>query len=189
MDEEINNFKGNCIVGNDYNGGYKAAKYLYSLGHKKILIILGPEKLVSTQKRLSGFLKFFKEHEIEYDKNLITRGDFSIDSGYNCLNRAIRKKLSFTAIFALNDLMAIGAIQNLSENNIKIPDKVSVLGYDNIFIDQYFSPKITSIATPLDELAKKAVDEIIKNNVNSNKKIQRILIEPILFERKSCKKI
>lgn len=189
LDEEINGFKGDIVLGNDYCGGYMAAEYLYNLGHKNIIIILGPKKLISTQKRLKGFLGFFSEINIEYDKNLIIEGNYSIDSASNELQSMIKKKKSFTAIFSLNDLMAIGAIQTLRENDIKVPDEVSVLGYDNIYLDQFFSPKLTSIATPLGKLSKIAVGKIVQGNKNAESNEKRCLIMPTLIERESCKKI
>jgi len=189
LDEEINGFKGDIVLGNDYCGGYMSAEYLYNLGHKNIIIILGPKKLISTQKRLKGFLDFFSEINIEHDKNLIIEGNYSIDSASNELQSMIKKKKSFTAIFSLNDLMAIGAIQTLRENDIKVPDEVSVLGYDNIYLDQFFSPKITTIATPLDKLSKIAVGKIIQGNKNAESNKKRCLIMPTLIERESCKKI
>lgn len=189
LDEEINGFKGDIVLGNDYCGGYMAAEYLYSLGHKNIVIILGPKRLISTQKRLKGFLDFFSEVNIEHDKNLIIEGNYSIDSASNELQSMIKKKKLFTAIFSLNDIMAIGAIQTLRENDLKVPDEVSVLGYDNIYLDQFFSPKITTIATPLDKLSKIAVGKIIQGNKNAESNKKRCLIMPTLIERESCKKI
>lgn len=189
LDEEINGFKGDIVLGNDYCGGYMAAEYLYSLGHKNIIIILGPKRLISTQKRLKGFLDFFSEVNIEHDKNLIIEGNYSIDSASNELQSMIKKKKLFTAIFSLNDIMAIGAIQTLRENDLKVPDEVSVLGYDNIYLDQFFSPKITTIATPLDKLSKIAVGKIIQGNKNAESNKKRCLIMPTLIERESCKKI
>ncbi len=189
LDEEINGFKGDIVLGNDYSGGYMAAEYLYSLGHKNIVIILGPKRLISTQKRLKGFLDFFSEVNIEHDKNLIIEGNYSIDSASNELQSMIKKKKLFTAIFSLNDIMAIGAIQTLRENDLKVPDEVSVLGYDNIYLDQFFSPKITTIATPLDKLSKIAVGKIIQGNKNAESNKKRCLIMPTLIERESCKKI
>ncbi len=189
LDEEINGFKGDIVLGNDYCGGYMAAEYLYSLGHKNIITILGPKRLISTQKRLKGFLDFFSEVNIEHDKNLIIEGNYSIDSASNELQSMIKKKKLFTAIFSLNDIMAIGAIQTLRENDLKVPDEVSVLGYDNIYLDQFFSPKITTIATPLDKLSKIAVGKIIQGNKNAESNKKRCLIMPTLIERESCKKI
>jgi len=189
LDEEINGFKGDIVLGNDYCGGYMSAEYLYNLGHKNIIVILGPKKLISTQKRLKGFLNFFSEINIEYDKNLIMEGNYTIDSACNGLQSMIKKKKSFTAVFSLNDLMAIGAIQTLRENNIKVPDEVSVLGYDNIYLDRFFSPKITSIATPLGKLSKIAVGKIVQGNKNAESNEKRCLIMPTLIERESCKKI
>jgi len=191
LDEEIDNFKGHVIVGDDYLGGYKAAKYLHNLGHKNILTITGPKKLISTNKRLKGFIDYLSITDKKINKELLFEGNFDIESGYDCVYRAIKKNLKFTAVFAFNDLMAIGAIQSLFDNKIKIPSEVSILGYDDIFVDKYFTPKITTIAPPLDEIAKKAVNILIKNINNGVKKSAQkpFLVEPVLIERESCKKI
>lgn len=188
LDEDVRGFKGNIILGNDQMGGYKAAQYLYSLGHANVLIILGPEQLISTQERLNGFLGYFREQGIEYDRNLIVQGDFTIQSGYEGVKNLITRNKPFSAIFSMNDLMAIGAMQSLKESAISVPGEVSILGYDNIFIDQYISPMITTIATPLEQLAQAAVQKILSED-KAGDEPGRQLIEPILIERESCKKI
>jgi len=186
LDEEVTNFQGHIVIGDDFLGGYKGAEYLYKLGHRKILVILGPSQLNSTKNRLSGFLTFFYEKKIEYDRNLLIEGDFTINSSYRGIKKSIMNKLSFSAIFSFNDLMAIGALQALSEHSFVVPDDISILGYDNIFLDQYISPKITTVATPLEELAETAVKKIVKSKCWEDIKEKRVLIKPTLIERESC---
>ncbi len=189
LDEEVEGYGGDTVLGNDFLGGYKAAEYLYSLNHEKIVVILGPEKLASKTNRLNGFLSYFSEIGVEYDRNLLVQGDFTIRSGYEGIQSIIDSKKSFTAVFSHNDLMAIGAIQALSENRINVPEEISVLGYDNIFLDQYFSPTISTIATPREELAKIAVSRVMQGKKGDNSDLGIVLVEPVLIERQSCKKI
>jgi len=74
LDEEIDNFQGDIVIGNDFNGGYIGAKYLFELGHRNILVVLGPEKLGSCRDRLNGFYKFLEEKGIKFNKNLLING-------------------------------------------------------------------------------------------------------------------
>ena len=183
LDEEVGDYQGDIVLGDDFNGGRMGAQYLYDLGHREILVILGPEHLSSTKNRLAGFLSFFAT--IPEAKNTIANGDFTIQSGYVAVNEKLGR-VPFTAVFSFNDVMAIGAIHALQTNGARVPDNVSVLGYDNIFIDPYVSPGITTVSTPLDELARIAVAAVIHNPSQPDVPLGRRSILPRLIERESC---
>ncbi len=183
LDEEVKDYQGDIVVGDDWSGGRMGAEYLYGLGHREILVILGPEQLSSTKNRLAGFLSFFAS--IPDAKNTITNGDFTIQSGYVAVSEKLRRA-PFTAVFSFNDLMAIGAIHALQTSGARVPADVSVMGYDNIFIDPYVSPGITTVSTPLDELARTAVAAVIHNPSQPAVALGRRTILPRIIERESC---
>ena len=183
LDEEVGDYPGDIVVGDDFRGGRMGAEYLYRLGHRDILVILGPEQLSSTRNRLAGFRSFFSS--VADARHAIANGDFTIQSGYVAVNEKL-PGTPFTAVFSFNDLMAIGAIHALQRGGVKVPGDVSVLGYDNIFIDHYVSPGITTVSTPLDELARIAVAMVIRRPAAPVAAVGRRSIPPRIIERESC---
>ncbi len=101
------------------------------------------------------------------------------------MNEKLRR-VPFTAVYSFNDLMAIGAIHALQTNGVHVPADVSVLGYDNIFIDPYVSPSITTVSTPLDELARIAVAAVLHNPARPAAALGRRSILPRIIMRESC---
>ena len=129
------------------------------------------------------------EKENYFDSSFLINGGFTIESAYAGVNKAIRDNLQFSAVFTFNDLMAIGALMALNENNLRVPEDVSVLGYDNIFIDELIKPGITTVATPLEQLGVKAV-KILLNNISKEKaEGLKVVLEPKIIVRDSCRSI
>ncbi len=188
LDEEISNFESDIIIGDDYKGGYEGARYLFNLGHREILVITGPLSRGSSQNRLKGFMDFLEDNNIEIKQDLIIEGQYDIESAYNIVINAIEKGLSFSAVFTFNDMMAIGSIKAFNKLNLRVPRDISVLGYDNIFIDDLITPRISTIATPLEELGRIAVNMLLKGIKQVKEKGQKILLEPILVVRESCER-
>lgn len=191
VDEEVDDFEGELVIGDDSVGGYLGADYLYGLGHEKILIIKAPDVLSSSRNRLNGFLKQTLEREKFFDVNFVIGGDYNtLESGYKAVNQALERELKFTAIFSFNDLMAIGALKALFEKNYRVPEDISVLGYDNIFLDELVRPRITTVATPLEELGKLAVKKLLQlTKSKKRKEMMRFTLKPKLIIRDSCLKL
>ncbi|MGQ9615590.1 MAG: LacI family DNA-binding transcriptional regulator [Spirochaetota bacterium] len=186
LDEELSDYNGEVVVGDDFKGGYIGAQYLFSLGHSSILLITGLNTLSSTHNRLSGFLRFVQESGKKFNLNMKFEGNYTIDSGFKAVNEAIRRGLDFSAIFSFNDMMAIGAIKALVSHKIRVPEDVSVLGYDNIFIDELIKPGLTTVATPFEELGKLAVQKLLGFAKDNRVRKKRLLLSPTLIERETC---
>lgn len=157
------------VDGDNRGGAKEAVLTLGSLGHKKIAIITGEEGLVSTGKRLSGYKDALRELQIPLDPKLVWEGDFTHSGGYMAVQRHfdLLKKGEVTAIFASNDLMAIGALQALQEAGFKVPEQVSVMGFDGIEVGKYLSPPLTTVQQPVYRLGKEVARvllELIEDN-------------------------
>ena len=125
--------------------GLLATQHLIELGHQRIAHIIGPRIEDSAQDRLEGYRTALDIAGLCPDLRLIVEGDWSATSGYRAVNRLYDQKVSFSAIFAQNDRMAIGAIRALRELGIKVPDAVSVIGFDDMPLASYFDPPLTTI--------------------------------------------
>ncbi len=186
LGEKIKGIDCDFIGVDDLEGGYIAGQYLYELGHKDILVLKGPEKYDASSKRLSGFLKFIKEKKYNIKQENLIEVEATFESGYTTMARIIKKQLKYSAIFAFNDLVAIGAIKALNEKNLINKKHISIIGFDNIFIDELINPSLSTISDNPKMLAKKAVNLILRKLENNNLKPKSILLKPKLIIRDSC---
>jgi len=159
-------------------GTYKGVEELIKKGHKNIAIIEGAKKFDSTKMRRKGYLEAFKAYNIHLNENIIANGDFSVRSGYLKTKEILKRKERFSAIFAFNDEMATGAIKALVEQGLKVPDDVSILGFDGNEMGRFINPSITTIKRPMGEISKIAIDLLLKL-INNDKDIndKKIYIE------------
>ncbi|MDR1797276.1 MAG: LacI family transcriptional regulator [Clostridiales Family XIII bacterium] len=132
------------IVTDDYKGAQLAVDHLLSLGHKKIGFINGPAILASSTERLRGYKQALGKKKIAFDASLVINGDTSIQSGYE-IAKGLLKKRGLTAIFTASDLMAIGTISAAHELGLRIPDDLSLVGFDDMPFSAFLSPPLTTV--------------------------------------------
>lgn len=170
----------NTIKTNNQYGARVALDYLYELGHRNIGIITGHNKAQVSIERLEESVKFLKEKSIFHEKMIFT-GDFKLKTGYEIGIRIIESGNIPTAIFAFNDLMAIGLIRALNEKGLKVPEDVSIIGFDDTSLSSVL--EITTIAHDTDLISKDIIQAILED-----KRGKEIVVNPRLIERKSCAK-
>ncbi len=185
VDRYIETDKGDIVCVNHCNGGYMAVEYLHKCGHEKIALITGPMNLIDSIERYRGAMKYAQENKIEIKEYNICEGRYTYESGMKFMDKLIENKGEFTAVFAFNDLMAIGAIKSLVNHGICVPDDISVIGYDDIFMSQITEVPLTTIHQPVIEIGYEAAKLIIE--ADSVKK--KIVLEPNLVIRESVKNI
>lgn len=143
----------------DNAGGARAlAQHLLDLGHRTIGVINGPTLLSSSHDRLVAFCDALTERGIVLDPDLIVPGDYSRTSGISAAISLIERAPQITAIFALNDLMAIGALAALRMRSIAVPQQISVVGYDDIPLVLDVTPALTTVHVPLGAMGLHACD-------------------------------
>lgn len=183
LDRDNINYNCNSVLIDNYIGGYIAGKHLLELGHEKIICVLGPVELNSTKNRLKGFKKALEEFNIPFNQEYLCYGNYSLESGYSAVETIGDK--NFTAIFAFNDLMAFGAIKYFKEKNIEVPEKVSIIGFDNISFSEYFEVPLTTVGQPIKKLGERAFD-LLLNSLDSDDSMKtNIILEPSLVLRAS----
>lgn len=170
----------------DLTGGYLATQYLLSLGHKSIVTILGPENEECTKNRLAGYMQALHDLKTGVDQRLILQGDWSAESGKSAISKLMGYQFHFTAIFAQNDRMALGAIRALRENGKKIPEDVSVVGYDDLPLTAYVNPPLTTIRQPIERFGQIGVQLLIEA-INKPGTTPRVVsLDPSLIIRETC---
>jgi LacI family repressor for deo operon, udp, cdd, tsx, nupC, and nupG len=138
-----------------------ATRHLLDLGHRRIAFINGPAQTPLSKDRLRGYREALKAADLAYDKNLVIRGDFSLLSGERAATALLAEKIKFSAIFAANDAMGIGAIKVLRAHRLKVPGDISVVGFDDIEFAQYVEPPLTTIHQPRREIGRAAMNRML----------------------------
>ena len=140
---------------NDLAAAHEGARYLLELRHKEILILSDhPKSISSGFQRITGCKRAYEEFGIEFDENRVKYGELTYDSGYRMTAQAIREGISFTAAFAFSDEAALGVISALSEVGLKVPEDVSVMGFDGISLSRQVTPKLTTISQPIKKMTE-----------------------------------
>jgi LacI family transcriptional regulator len=171
----------------DHNqGGYLAGEYLLRLGHSNISCIAGPGHIASSTDRLKGFRCALQEGGIELREEAIVCGAFRYEDGQAAMEELLKRNLNFTAVFAANDVMALGAISVLHRARLRIPGDVSVIGFDNIMQAAAMSPAITTIAQPTKEMGQRSLTLLLQRIKQRTNAPSRVLLPTALIERESC---
>ena len=177
-----------CMIVNadNYNGAYNATKYLIDMNHTQIAHITGGTAKFSSNDRIRGYKKALEDSGIKVNKNLIINSEFVEKGGYDAAKKLLSRNIKFTAIFASNDKIAFGAVKAIREEGLKVPEDISVIGFDDIEASKYFNPPLTSIKMELVEMADIATKSIITSIENDVKFSANYVIPVTLVERKSC---
>jgi DNA-binding LacI/PurR family transcriptional regulator len=176
------------VLVDDYLGGIQATSHLIAKGHKRIAVIAENMNIMSSKERIRGYRFALNEANIKVDSSIIMECDFSIEGGKEISRRLLTSANPPTAIFACNDLLATGVIQAARELNIDVPAELSVVGFDNTIIATLTDPSLTTIAQPIQEIGRNAVDLLIKEIKSEKTGKQRIVLHPELVERGSTSK-
>lgn len=143
-------------------GARRATQHLIDLGHTKIAHLVGPPDFAAVaEDRLSGYRKAMAENGLLVTSKMIARGGFTEESGRVGMDELSRAGVESTAVFAANDLCAIGVIDWLEEKGIKVPAQTSVIGYDGIQFGRYTKPPLTTVAQPLFEIGRTSAEMLI----------------------------
>jgi len=163
MDREITSENIGSILFDSYTTGYEATSYLINLGHKKIKFIEGHADTYDSINRKQGYIAAMEDNNLEVNSDAMLKGYFEEEGSYNAVKSYIRNKNNTTpdAFLAGNDLSAIGAIKALESEGFNIPDDISVMGFDDIEIAQYYDPSLTTIRNPIARKGVLAVQQLV----------------------------
>jgi len=194
-DRDIPSLTSDVVLIDNHEGGYEATNYLITLNHKRIACITGPSLVTPSALRVEGYKHALKDAGIPINESLICQGDFRYESGENCMRNLLKNPEPPTAVFVCNDMMALGAFRAIHECGMKIPDNISVVGFDNIPLSQTAYPALTTMAQPIAEMANISVDLLVeriqyKQKLKRNHEIEldfkRLVLKAYLVERESC---
>lgn len=176
--------QGYRVQTSDFTGGQLAAKHLLELGHKHIAVLTSDNPSENLNHRMNGFKKVVEEQGLSLDEEHdVVKAPLTKTGGYQAVDRVLATGAS--AVFAANDEMAIGLLRGLHERGVKVPADLSVMGYDNIYLDDYVYPRLTTVQQPIFDLGAGATEMLI-DQINSEGKEEHVQSFPVkLIKRDS----
>jgi len=170
-------------------GGLLAVRHLLSLGHKRIACIGGPVGVMPSEQRIEGWRMALAEAgatpDIAKAAALLWRGGFTSQGGYEAMHAILRTEQAPSAVFVCNDLMAIGALRAAHESGVRVPDDLSIVGFDDIELSAYTSPALTTVAQPKERIGALAVDMLLERVGGKRRDARKVVLQPELRVRAS----
>ena len=151
------------VTVNDRAAAKQAVNHLFDMGHRDIAVLGGKRDCLNNiGLRYQGVLDSFREHGLMFPKDRYFTCLFSFASGYEAVSRALSKGAHFTAVFAMSDVMAIGAAKAIADAGLQVPADISIIGYDGIDLAYYYNPTLTTMRQPAEEIAQKSVELLLQ---------------------------
>lgn len=179
----------NCSVvySDNTEGARMAVNYLYELGHRAIAHIAGDSSIDAGAARVKGYELAMHALDLPIQPGyLVNAGFFSVEEGKQAMEQLLQLSSPPTAVFVAGDQMAIGAIEAVHEHGLRVPEDISVIGYDDIEMIKYITPKLTTIRQDTDEIGEAAAELLIEQMTAKERRTERRVIPVRLIERASC---
>ncbi|CAM2145021.1 HTH-type transcriptional repressor PurR [Pararobbsia alpina] len=185
VDREVPGVQADLVQIDHEQGAYIAARHLLELGHRRIACISGPARMVVSEARVRGFERALEEHGVEVDGCQLIAGDYTSQGGYEAAVSLLEGRQP-TAIFATNDVMALGALRAAAERGLSVPRDLSVIGFDDIQLSRYFYPALTTVGQSIVMLGERAAQTLIERVTKDiDGEARRLIIAPELKVRES----
>ncbi|MFW5980458.1 MAG: LacI family DNA-binding transcriptional regulator [Halanaerobiaceae bacterium] len=163
IDRMISGIECDAVVTDSVNGSYKAVEELLKRDHTRVGIINGPENIYTSQQRLEGYKRAHQDYNIDIKNQLIKYGDYEVQGGYKKTKELLNRSDPPGAIFVTNYDMTIGTLMAVNEKGVKIPDELSLIGFDNIMqLSQIYKPSLSFVSQPMQEIGTTAAEILLK---------------------------
>ena len=166
-----------------------ATQHLLDLGHRRIALITGLLCEDCSEDRQIGYADVLRRGRVHLDPALILEGDWSATSGYHAVQQLLLESIPFTAVFAQNDRMAVGAIRALREAGKRIPEDISVIGFDDMPLASYFDPPLTTMGQDMFKMGSEAVKLLMRAIEQPESPRQHLRLPAALITRRSTSRI
>jgi LacI family transcriptional regulator len=173
-----------CVVSEDEEGGYTAVRHLLEHGHRKVGILTGPLAWPSSQARYDGYCRALREQRLALVE--VHERETTVDSGYRAMHAALSDHPQLTAIFAVNDSMAIGALRALRENGRRVPEDMAIVGFDDIEWASHADPPLTTMRIYKRQMGALAAQRLIQIIEHPDEAPVRSNVGTTLLIRRSC---
>jgi len=180
---KLSNKYAGVVYADNYIGSYEVAEHLFVSEKRKYICMAGPKNVPNVKKRIKGFVDGLKDLGLSKNDIEIIYGEFNHKSGHDLMKMLLNKYKSPISIFVCSDIMAWGAIEAI-KNNRKIPDDISIVGFDNIYFSELLNPSLTTVNQPKFDLGYKSV-QLLFNMLKNKKNKKEIILSTNLVIRKT----
>jgi DNA-binding LacI/PurR family transcriptional regulator len=170
----------------DENGAHQLTRHLIQLGHTHIAMLTGPRNEDCVQDRSAGFERAVHEAGLSASSDIVWVGDWSATSGYEAMQHWLTDGADFTALFAQNDRMAVGAIKAARDYGRLVPRDLAVVGFDDMPLASYFDPPLTTIRQDIFEQGRRGARMLIEKIEDPSRPSERVVLPAQLIVRESC---
>nr|WP_315231249.1 LacI family DNA-binding transcriptional regulator [uncultured Albidiferax sp.] len=184
LDREVTHVHCDLVETANVQGGQMATEHLVALGHRRIACIGGPAELSPSAQRIQGWRNALAAAALDAN-DLLWHSDFSSQGGFTAMQAILQSPQQPTAVFVCNDLMGIGALSAAHEAGLRIPQDLSIIGFDDIELARFTSPPLTTIVQPKQRIGMLAVDMLLERIQGGRTDTRQVLLQPELIVRAS----
>lgn len=177
------------IISDDFSGAYKAVEFLIKNNHRNVAIIEGKKGFKSSQYRKEGYIQALIDNNITMNKGYIVQGNYDMESGYKCMMELLKLDSVPTAVFCSNDDMAVGAFKAIQERGLKIPEDISVAGFDDNIFSSFLAPALTTVKRPIESMSIEGAKKLLKVLDGQEFKNETLYVKTELVIRDSVAKL
>jgi LacI family transcriptional regulator len=188
IDREIKSLNISTVVMDDYNSSFNVTNFLINKGHNRIGIVIFPTTISTGEQRLKGYIDSHRVNNVNIDNDLIKITGFKKEDSYRATEELINLEDKPTALFTANDVMFAGALKAIKNNNLKIPDDISIVTFYDFNWLKYLNPPMTAVKLPTFEMGKEAAELLLNLvNLNEEKYFRKVMLKTSFVERSSVR--
>jgi LacI family transcriptional regulator len=186
LDREIGEVNCDLVETAHVQGGMMATEHLLDLGHRRIACLAGPADLNSSAQRIEGWRRALTNAGLAAEvESLLWHSDFSSQGGFNTMQTILASAQAPSAVFVCNDLMCMGALSAAHQAGVRVPQDLSLIGFDDIELAKFTSPALTTIAQPKHRIGVTAVDMVLERIQGGRVQARQVILQPELIVRNS----
>jgi LacI family transcriptional regulator len=185
LERALRGLNADLVLARQEEGAWQATRHLIELGHRAIACVSGPADLPRSRERVGGFLRAMREAGIAVPDGSVIHVEFTSAGGHAAFASLLARPRRPTAVFVTNDLMAIGGLCAASSAGVRVPEELSVVGYDDIGAACYAAPPLTTVAPPKREMARRAIAQLIERIRGGREPLRNIALAASLVVRAS----
>ncbi len=189
VDRTLDSEKVASVVLDNRRAGMLAGEHLAALGHKQIACVTGPLRIALCRERLHGFVEALSAAGIGLPQERIIEGDFKFEAGLRAAEALFADRQGPTAIWAQNDLMAVGLMRYLNCRGILVPGDVAIVGMDDVSLATMISPSLTTVVQPFAKMSSEAVGLLLRQIASRERLQEKIVVQPTLAIRETTEKL
>ena len=175
---------------NNFTAAYSMTEYLIRLKHERIGLILGPyTKVRRARRRLEGYLAALGDNGLRYDPRMVIEKHPTLHEGEEAMRKLMSMRQPPTAVFAASDMLAVGALAAAREKGFRVPEDVSVAGFDDIDFAAFSNPPLTTVRVPASQMGKMAVEMLVEMIEGNSGEVRQITLDTELIVRGSCRRL